>query len=200
MPFSSIAFDQVLVDHVHRLAPGRVLDVGVGSGKHSQLIRDSGYQCVLDGIEPTESYLTEFDLLNKYNTIFPVSLQEFIRTQPRFQYDVVIFGDVLEHLFRSEALDYIDYFLYKCNWIIIAWPNNMAQDDYGGNAYEIHKSNFTINDLTQRFDVQYYIKQFAYYNDNNPHLSDAFLNYTVIKGYLTARHASVYNFPMWKQD
>lgn len=198
MPYSSKAFDQVLVDHIHRLKPARILDVGVGSGKHSELIRNSGYTGILDGIEPTESYIKEFDLSNKYNTIFPVTLQEFIKTEYKFQYDVAIFGDVLEHLFRSEAIDYIDYFLYKCKWLLIAWPNNMAQDDYGGNHHEIHKSNFTINDLTQKFDVQYYVKNFCYYNDNNPYLSDAFLNYTVIKGYLTPRHDTIYNFAHWE--
>jgi hypothetical protein len=73
----------------------------------------------------------------------------------------------------------------------------MAQDDYGGNSYEIHKSNFNINDLTQKFDVQYYVKNFCYYNDNNSNLSDAFLNYSVIKGYLTPRNETIYNLQLW---
>jgi hypothetical protein len=197
MPYSSIAFDNFLVDHIYRLKPSRILDVGVGSGKNGNLIKNSGYTGILDAIEPTESYIKEFNLSNIYNTVFPVSIQDFIKTEYKFQYDVVIFGDVLEHLFRSEVIDYLDYFLYKCKWVIICWPNNMAQDDYGGNSYEIHKSNFNINDLTQKFDVQYYVKNFCYYNDNNSNLSDAFLNYSVIKGYLTPRNETIYNLQLW---
>jgi hypothetical protein len=194
MPFSSNAFDTTLVDHIKKLNPGTILDVGAGAGKNAKLIRDSGYTNILDGIEPTESYRKEFNLESVYNTVFPVTLQDFIKTEYKFQYDVAIFGDVLEHLFRSEAIDYIDYCLYKCKWLIIIWPNNMPQDAYGDNPYEIHKSNFNINDLTQRFDVQFYLKNFAYFNWNDPHLTDAFMNYTIIKGYLTPRQSSVYNF------
>lgn len=197
MPYSSIAFDNFLVDHIFRLKPSKILDVGVGSGKNGHLIRNSGYTGILDAIEPTQSYIKEFNLINTYNTIFPVSLQDFIKTEYKFKYDVAIFGDVLEHLFRSEVIDYLDYFLYKCKWVIICWPNNMAQDDYGGNPYEIHKCNFNINDLTQKFDVQYYVKNFCYYNDNDPNLSDAFLNYAVIKGHLTPRNETIYDLKLW---
>ena len=35
LPYSSKAFDQVLVDHIRRLNPTKILDVGVGSGKNS---------------------------------------------------------------------------------------------------------------------------------------------------------------------
>jgi hypothetical protein len=74
----------------------------------------------------------------------------------------------------------------------------MPQDAYGNNPYEIHKSNFSLNDLTSRFDVQYYLKNFAYYNYNDPNLTDAFLNYAIIKGYLTPKKSSIYDLKMWK--
>ena len=144
MPHSSSAFDHILLDHIKQINPSTILDVGVGAGKYGSIIKNSGFAGQIDGIEPTESYRTEFDLDSKYSTIFPVTLQEFM-TRPAFNYDVAIFGDVLEHLYRSQAIDTIDYFLYKCNWLIVIWPNNMPQGAEGDNAYEIHKSNFTIS-------------------------------------------------------
>jgi hypothetical protein len=81
MPYSSIAFDNFLVDHIYRLKPSRILDVGVGSGKNGNLIKNSGYTGILDAIEPTESYIKEFNLSNIYNTVFPVSIQDFIKTE-----------------------------------------------------------------------------------------------------------------------
>lgn len=196
MPHSLNSFDNILLEHIRHLKPSTILDVGVGSGKHGTLLRNSGYAGRLDGIEPTEQYRIEFDLSNRYNTVFPVTLQDFVNTTYKFNYDVALFGDVLEHLFRSEVIDYIDYFLYKCKWIIIVWPSNLPQHDEGNNPYEIHKSNFTLNDLTQKFDVQYYVKNFAYFDRGNPHLAEISLNYAVIRGYTTPRNASIYNFPL----
>lgn len=198
MPHSANTFDSILQDHVVKLNPKSILDVGAGSGKNGKLIRQTGYKNKLECLEPTEEYVTQYALSNIYDTIHTKNIQEFVNTQYKFSYDLIIFGDVLEHLFRSQVIDYLDYFLYKSKWIIVLWPNNMPQDDYGNNPYEIHKSNFTLNDLTEKFDVQFYLKNFAYYNWNDPNLSDAYLNYVVLKGYLTERNKSVYNLGMWK--
>jgi hypothetical protein len=198
MPHSATTFDHILQDHIVKLNPNTILDVGAGSGKNGKLIRATGYSNTLECLEPTEKYVSEFKLSEIYNTVHPYNIQDFVNKQYKFQYDVVVFGDVLEHLFRSQVVDYLDYFLYKSKWIIVLWPNNMPQDDHGNNPYEIHKSNFTLNDLTEKFDVQYYVKNFAYYNWNDPNLSDAYLNYAVLKGYLTERNKSVYNLGMWK--
>lgn len=198
MPFSANTFDHILQDHVVKLNPNTILDVGAGSGKNGKLIKETGYNKVLDCIEPTGKYIAEYNLTSLYNKVYPYNIAQFLENEHKFQYDLVIFGDVLEHLFRSQVIDYLDYFLYKSKWIIVLWPNNMPQDDQGNNHYEIHKSNFTLNDLTEKFDVQYYCKNFAYYNWNDPNLSDAYLNYVVIKGYLTARNQSLYNYGMWK--
>lgn len=198
MPYSSNAFDNLLKEHITKLNPQTILDVGAGAGKNGKLVRDTGYTHTLDCIEPTEGYITEYNLNTIYNTIYPTTLEDFISTKYKFQYDVVIFGDVLEHMFRSKVIDYLDYFLYKSKWIIIIWPNNMPQDDWGGNPYEIHKSNFKISDITEKFDVHFYLKNFAYYNHGNSTFSDAYMNYSVLRGYLTPTYESLYNLEMWK--
>jgi len=198
MPYSANTFDNILQDHVVKLQPQSILDVGAGSGKNGTLIRQTGYKNILECLEPTEKYINEFQLTNIYDNIYNANIHDFINTKYKFNYDLVIFGDVLEHLFRSQVIDILDYFLYKAKWIILLWPNNMPQDDYGNNPYEIHKSNFTLNDLTSKFDVQFYIKNFAYYNWNDPNYSDAYLNYAVLKGCMNERNKSIYNLGMWK--
>lgn len=198
MPHSANSFDHILQDHVVNLKPNSILDIGAGSGKNGKLIKQTGYTGKLDCLEPTAKYISEFNLTDIYNTVYPYNISKFVDEVYKFEYDLVVCGDVLEHLFRSQVIDYIDYFLYKCKWMIVIWPNNMPQDDYGNNPYEIHKSNFTINDLTQKFEVNYYLKNFAYYNWGDSNLSDAYLNYTVIKGYLTPKNVSLYNYGMWK--
>jgi N-acetyl-gamma-glutamylphosphate reductase len=101
---------------------------------------------------------------------------------------MVIFGDVLEHFFRSEAMDYIDYFLYRSDWVLALWPTFMPQDDAMDNAYEIHKSNFNLIDLSTKFDIHHYEKKFAWYNNNDAHYQHAEYNYCLMKGSVTIRH------------
>ena len=191
MPYSANTFDDILRQHLAIINPNSILDVGAGAGKNGNLIRNSGYSGILDCLEPTESYVTEFNLSTIYNTIYPYSIENFVDHVPKFQYDLVIFGDVLEHVFRSKVIDYLDYFLYKSKWIIVIWPNNMSQDNWGNNPYEIHKSNFKIDDLTQKFDVNFYFKKFLSYNNNHSEYTDVYLNYAIIKGYLTPIHNSI---------
>jgi hypothetical protein len=194
MPHSATTFDSILQDHVRNIKPTSILDVGAGAGKNGKLIRDLGYTGNLECIEPTSSYITDFNLESVYDTVHHTDLKTFIDTQYKFQYDLVIFGDMLEHLFRSTVIDYLDYFLYKSKWIIIIWPTNMPQDDWGNNKYEIHKSNFKINDLTEKFDVQFYLKHFLSYLNNNSSFNAQYIHYTVLKGYTTPIHESLYNF------
>jgi hypothetical protein len=194
MPYSANTFDHILQEHVMRLKPISILDVGAGAGKNGKLVRQTGYDYQLDCLEPTNNYISEYNLTSIYNTVYPYNISQFIDSLYKFNYDLVIFGDVLEHLFRSQVIDYIDYILYKCKWVIVIWPNNMPQDDYGNNPYEIHRSNFTIHDLTSKFDVQFYLKDFVYYNNNDSNLLESYMNYTLIKGYLTPKNASIYNF------
>lgn len=194
MPHSATTFDSILQDHVRNIKPTSILDVGAGAGKNGKLIRNLGYTGNLECIEPTSSYITDFNLESVYDTVHHTDLKTFIDTQYKFQYDLVIFGDMLEHLFRSTVIDYLDYFLYKSKWIIIIWPTNMPQDDWGNNKYEIHKSNFKINDLTEKFDVQFYLKHFLSYLNNNSSFNAQYIHYTVLKGYTTPIHESLYNF------
>jgi predicted TPR repeat methyltransferase len=113
MPYSAKSFDFMLQQHIKLLNPTSILDVGAGAGKNGKLIRETGYKNNLECLEPTAEYVNKFKLDTIYDTVHPVSLQQFVETQYKFQYDVVVFGDVLEHLFRSKVIDYIDYFLYK---------------------------------------------------------------------------------------
>lgn len=195
MPHSATNFDSILQDHVRNIKPTSILDVGAGAGKNGKLIRDLGYSGVLECIEPTGSYITDFNLENLYDTVHHADLTTFIDTQYKFQYDLVIFGDVLEHLFRSTVIDYLDYFLYRSKWIIMVWPINMPQYDYENNKYEIHKSNFKINDLTEKFDVQFYLKNFLSYQSDDSNHNAQCINYTVLKGYTTPINESLYKFP-----
>lgn len=194
MPFSSNTFDSLLVDHVNKLSPETILDVGAGAGKNGKLIRNF-YKGTLDAIEPYRDSIQEYSLGKIYNNIYQLGLKDYLDHYSHNRYDLIIFGDILEHLYKSQVIDYLDYLVYRTKWIIIIWPTNLVQDDTLGSIYEIHRSNFNLKDLSD-FDISFYTKNFGWYN-NTPEYPACDFHYAVIKGNLAKRDEFVYNFPNW---
>jgi SAM-dependent methyltransferase len=200
MPYSSNTFDDVLIDQVLRLKPDSILDIGAGAGKNAKLIKKYFQNSKIDAIEPTIEYTEKFNLNEIYDNVFNMDLKTFILEKSKLKYDLIIIGDVLEHFFKSEALDYLDYLTYRSKWIICIWPTGLLQNDAENNLYEIHKNNLKLNDLTSNFEIVYYVKNFGWFYpepEENTNLICDF-HYCVIKGLLAKRNKYVYNFPNWK--
>ena len=156
MPWSVGLFNSVLETHISKIAPREILDVGCGAGIYSALFNRVAPDAILEAVEPTESYWTEYDLASKYNILHKMSIQEFTKTDTKV-YDLIVCFDILEHLYLSEAIDILECLSYCSRNIIFAWPTNVPQGNYEGNPYEKHKSNMTLADLT-RFNITYYQK------------------------------------------
>lgn len=191
MPFSSDTFDSVFSAQLLKLNPATVLDVGAGAGKYGHHIKTILPAAVVDAIEPTAAYRADYNLADIYATVYDTPLRDYAVKHSKNRHNLVIFGDVLEHFFRSEATDYIDYFLYRSDWVICVWPTFMPQDDAHDNHYEIHKSNFNLLDLAQKFDVHSYEKRFGWFHWNIPEFTHCEYNYCLIKGYVTPRNTGL---------
>ena len=110
-----------------------------------------------------------------------MNIEEYLDKHPRGGYDVVIIGDILEHLYRSRVTDYLDFLLYNTNWVLCIWPTNLRQHDIGGNIYECHRSNFKLKDLCDKFEVVHYEKRFEFWSIDYVHpVVD--MHYCVLKG------------------
>lgn len=191
MPFSSSTFDEVLAEHLVKINPNSVLDVGAGAGKHGMMVRELCPRARIGAIEPTKIYIDEYKLKEVYDELYEMDLMSYCDKQASDRHDVVIFGDVLEHFFRSQAIDYLDYFLYRAQWVVAIWPSQMPQDAWEGNGYEIHKNNFSLLDLASKFDVQYYKKVFGWFHWNDSEMTHCWYNYAVMRGYVTKRNVSL---------
>lgn len=191
MPFSSSTFDGVLTEHLIKINPKSVLDVGAGAGKHGKMVRVLYPEARIGAIEPTKAYIDDYELREVYDELYEMDLMSYCDKQASDRHDVVIFGDVLEHFFRSQAIDYLDYFLYRAQWVIAIWPSQMPQDAWEGNGYEIHKNNFSLLDLASKFDVQYYKKVFGWFHWNDAEMTHCWYNYSVMRGYVTKRNVSL---------
>jgi hypothetical protein len=98
----SLAEGKAWISHVvPRLRPATVLDVGPGQGTYADLLRDITPGASWSCVEVHEPYVDMFDLWQKYDVVHIADIRFF--AWPR-RYDVVILGDVLEHMPLLDAL------------------------------------------------------------------------------------------------
>jgi hypothetical protein len=180
MPHSTNKFKQEIVDFVKNKfnKTSTVLDIGAGSGTYADFFRDHFYG--MDGVEIFEPYVDQFALREKYKNLF---IQDATTFDFNY-YDLIIVGDILEHIEESEGIKFIERIYEKCNDLIIGIPFNSEQGVYYDNKYEIHLQPNLTNEsflekykgfrpLCIRYDYGIYIKD----NQSNKKL-DIFLDST----------------------
>lgn len=124
----------------------KILDVGPYDGRWAD--RLGVYFNNIDAVEAFEPYVEHFSLNSKYNNVFISDIMNF-----EFDYyDVIIMGDILEHLTVEQSRELIDRIYNKCKQLIIIIPYEYPQDEYDGNEYQIHKQ----EDLTDEIFKQRY--------------------------------------------
>ena len=82
-------------------------------------------------------------------------------------YDLIIFGDVLEHMTVEDAQAVVDYARDRCDNMLIAVPFLYEQGAKNGNPYEIHlQADLTpelFNERFPGFKPIYMSEDYAYY-------------------------------------
>jgi|TARA_R110000851_G_scaffold296023_2_gene451067 hypothetical protein len=123
-----------------------ILDVGPGKGTYWHLLQNLGYK--MDCVEIFKPYIEEYKLKEKYDNVYLDNIINFDITK----YELIILGDILEHLSVDDAhiiLNKINKNNQKC---IIAVPYLSEQEADGGNHYQIHLQ----PDLTPELMLQRY--------------------------------------------
>jgi cyclopropane fatty-acyl-phospholipid synthase-like methyltransferase len=135
VPYSDDSGRGFVAEVLCRLNPSRVLDVGPGAGAYGRLVRQVLTVDVLDAVEAWEPYVERFGLLNIYDTV----TVEDVRRVTKFDYDVVIFGDVLEHMSRDDAVSVYGLAREQAKAVIVSMPIiHYPQGDEEGNPFEAH--------------------------------------------------------------
>ena len=132
------------------------LDVGAGDGKWADLL--DGYLQIY-GVEVFNGNIINNNLPEKYNRIYNADIRTF-----NYKYfDLIIFGDVIEHMRTPEAQNVIKYAWDRCRNMIIAVPFRYRQGAIYGNPYEKHIQ----DDLTPEiFNIRYPGFMPIFINDN----------------------------------
>ena len=107
------------------------LDVGACDGKWFSLLGD-----YLDmyAVEIFRPYVEKHELESKYVNVFVGDIDDY----KYGYYDLIIFGDVIEHMDVPKAQRVLAYARQRCENMIIAVPFMYKQDMVRGNKWERH--------------------------------------------------------------
>lgn len=133
-----------------------ILDVGAGCGTYYNYLND--YFKQMDAVEVFEPNIIQYDLKTKYNNVYNINILDFKYDY----YDIIIFGDILEHLTVEEAQKVLDYAYDRCKELLVAVPYMYPQGIEEDNIYEIHKQ----DDLTKENMLERYPKLKLLYGDD----------------------------------
>ena len=135
MPYSDESGRSYVAEILARLAPLQVLDVGPGAGAYGRLVRQVLTVDVLDAVEAWEPYVERFGLLDIYDSV----TVEDVRKVTKFDYDLVIFGDVLEHMSREDAFAVYSLAREQAKAVLVSMPIiHYPQGESEGNPFEVH--------------------------------------------------------------
>ena len=149
MPHSEPANKEWVLGKIKEINPKTVLDVGAGDAIYADLIRAFVPNVKIDGVEIWEPYFEMFGLTQKYTRM----LNADIRILKEYDYDIVIFGDVLEHMPKEDAIEVWDRAAKQARWGIITIPiiHNPQEASYG-NPYEVHiKDDWSVEEVLESF-------------------------------------------------
>lgn len=136
------------------------LDVGACGGRWWRLVGD---YLTMDAVEIFEPYIKTGKLHKKYKHVYNVDIRQF---EYNF-YNLVIFGDVLEHMSIQDAQKVIDYARERSDNMLIAIPYGWKQGAIHGNPYEVHiQDDLTpalFNERYPGFTPIYQTDLYAYY-------------------------------------
>jgi 2-polyprenyl-3-methyl-5-hydroxy-6-metoxy-1,4-benzoquinol methylase len=134
MPWSNPENQQWVIDKVKQLQPKTIIDVGAGAGTYAKLLKPhipSHYVA----IEIFNNYIDEYKLKELYNEVWA----EDVRSYNSLTADLIIFGDVLEHMSKEEAISVWNVARKGCKYGIISVPIiHYPQGEWFGNIHETH--------------------------------------------------------------
>ena len=153
-----------VVNYIYQqFAPGSTcLDVGACDGKWADLL---GHYLTMDAVEIFGPNIREHRLKDKYRRVWECDAYDF-----RYGwYDLIIFGDVIEHMTVENAQKVIDYARGRCRDMIIGVPFQYPQCELYGNPYERHiQDDLTAEIFNERypgFEVLVQpLRNYAYYH------------------------------------
>jgi len=136
------------------------LDIGCGAGLYGKIIREVfGPTVRIEAIEIFKEYIDRFNLKEIYNEIAVADIVKVIDLIQRV--DLIIAGDVLEHLSKEDAIRVVNGLRSKCRFLWGALPLTIGRpwsvgyqqpaSEYEVNPAEKHQHDWTGEEIIKEF-------------------------------------------------
>lgn len=149
-----------VITFVRDQKPKTILDVGLGWGKWGLLFRE--YLDILHGKLDPDDWETTIDGIEVY-PYYIKAHQSYIYDHIHIgdcthlidrlgNYDLIFMGDVLEHIEKEKAFEFLNTALLKCQYFILNIPIGKAWLKQGalfGNKHERHISSWELSDFSK---------------------------------------------------
>ena len=139
-----------------------ILDVGPGYGTYGGRLNQI-YK--IDCVEIFERYISDYSLTNIYNEVHIGDICEFDYSK----YDLIIMGDVLEHINTDKAIELIKNMSDSGKKLVVAVPYEYPQGEWGGNIHESHlQPDLTPTIMNERYpnlELKFNFGVYGYYNN-----------------------------------
>jgi hypothetical protein len=152
------------IEMIRRVKPESILDVGVGFGRWGFAAREfleawsgrplmSQWRLRVDGIEAFSASIAPYHR-TIYNHLYEGEALE-VMTAFREQYDLVIFGDVLEHFTQERARRVLRRATEISRYVMLVLPlgSEWPQDEQYGNVFERHLSEWSADEICSEWPV-----------------------------------------------
>lgn len=149
MPVSHNSNVEYAVTLIGKANPETTLDIGAGAGKYGHLVRAMLPYSTIHAVEVWDPYVSAFKLRSLYDKV----IKHDVRKIHNFNYDLVIMGDVLEHMTKEDAVAVMDQVKAQARCAIISIPIcPMPQGHVHDNPYEEHiKDDWTHEEVMETF-------------------------------------------------
>ena len=148
MPYSHSEGKDLIAKWHEQIKPDVVADIGPGAGTYSKLLRPIHRGSRWIALEAWAPYLSEFDLFSQYDHCVVCDVRHVDWFSIHHRPDLVIAGDVLEHMDKVEALAVIESLKVWADNVIVSIPIiHWDQDAANGNWSEIHRHDWTFDEM-----------------------------------------------------
>lgn len=132
-----------LLERYKERRPDTVVDVGPGAGTYAKAFRPV-YSGFWTAVEIWEPYVAQYRLWDYYDRIIVDDVRE-IEMPPA---DLYIFGDVLEHMPRDDAIAILSKARDVASQIVVSVPIiHLNQGAAHGNPFETHRYHWKYDEM-----------------------------------------------------
>lgn len=147
MPYSDAEGKDAALAWYEEIQPRTVVDVGAGSGTYVQAVRvKSPWRGYWTAVEAWAPYVPRFGLDGLYDVVVVADARRLVA--PFYRADLVIAGDVLEHMPRADAVRLLGKIRAHAANLIVSVPVlHLDQGAVYGNPHETHVDHWTADQM-----------------------------------------------------